>query len=101
MRPNKPNWHLAVALVVGAIIFSAKMAISGGIFSLLDEGPVIQSEAPYGYATNSLCLKEGGLAETFSALTYSKRKEFARQVAEAKTKETCDKRIQKVLEALR
>lgn len=46
-------------------------------------------------------LEEHGLVDTFSALTYSKRKEYARQVAEAKTKETCDKRIQKVLEALK
>lgn len=41
------------------------------------------------------------LFETFEALTYSKRKEFARQVNEAKTDETRERRIQKILESLR
>lgn len=41
-----------------------------------------------------------GLAGTFHGLTYSKRKEFARQVAEAKTDETRARRVQKVLAAL-
>ena len=35
--------------------------------------------------------------ETFDALSYSKRKEFARQVNEAKAEETRAKRIEKVL----
>ena len=38
--------------------------------------------------------------ETFDALSYSKRKEFARQVAEAKAEETKLKRIQKVIDSL-
>ena len=42
-------------------------------------------------------LAEAGLRDTFEALTYSKRKEFARQVAEAKAEETRQKRIAKVL----
>ncbi len=45
-------------------------------------------------------LKNAHLLDTFSALTYSKRKEFARQVSEAKTAETRDRRIEKVLSAL-
>jgi len=45
-------------------------------------------------------LAEAGLRETFEALTYSKRKEFARQVAEAKAEETRQKRIAKVLGVL-
>ena len=45
-------------------------------------------------------LKNAHLLDTFSALTYSKRKEFARQVSEAKTAETRDGRIEKVLAAL-
>jgi bifunctional DNA-binding transcriptional regulator/antitoxin component of YhaV-PrlF toxin-antitoxin module len=45
-------------------------------------------------------LKEHGLSEAFGDLTYSKRKEFARQVADAKTDETREKRIQKVIDAL-
>lgn len=46
-------------------------------------------------------LASSGLSETFESLTYSKRKEFARQVSEAKAEETRQKRIAKVLEALR
>ncbi len=46
-------------------------------------------------------LKKAKLFETFEARTYSKRKEFARQVNEAKTNETRERRIQKVLESLR
>lgn len=46
-------------------------------------------------------LAEAGLMDAFEALTYSKRKEFARQVAEAKAEETRLKRIAKVLDALR
>jgi uncharacterized protein YdeI (YjbR/CyaY-like superfamily) len=40
------------------------------------------------------------LRETFDSLTYSKRKEFSRQVNEAKADETRAKRITKVLESL-
>lgn len=46
-------------------------------------------------------LRESGLADTFAQLAYSKRKEFARQVAEAKAEDTRDRRIAKVLQALR
>lgn len=45
-------------------------------------------------------LKKAKLTKTFEALTYSKRKEFARQVNDAKTDETRERRIQKVLDAL-
>ena len=45
-------------------------------------------------------LKVANLLDTFNALSYSKRKEFARQVADAKTDETRDRRIKKVLSAL-
>jgi len=46
----------------------------------------------------SAALQNTGLTEVFAALTYSKRKEFARQVSEAKAEETRLKRIAKVLE---
>lgn len=46
-------------------------------------------------------LEEAGLSDTFASLTYSKRKEFARQVAEAKAEETRVRRIEKVIEAVR
>jgi len=45
-------------------------------------------------------LKSQGLTNTFADLSYSKRKEFARQVSEAKTEETKLRRIEKVLAAL-
>ncbi len=46
-------------------------------------------------------LEEAGLSDTFARLTYSRRKEFARQVAEAKAEETRLRRIEKVIEAVR
>jgi bifunctional DNA-binding transcriptional regulator/antitoxin component of YhaV-PrlF toxin-antitoxin module len=45
-------------------------------------------------------LKANNLSAIFRDLAYSKRKEFARQVAEAKTTETKDRRIQKIVAAL-
>ncbi|HEX5455738.1 MAG TPA: YdeI/OmpD-associated family protein [Candidatus Saccharimonadales bacterium] len=46
-------------------------------------------------------LAENNLSETFHNLTYSKRKEFARQVSDAKTDETRTRRIEKVITALK
>lgn len=46
-------------------------------------------------------LKANGLTKTFADLSYSKRKEFARQVSEAKTEETLLRRIDKVLSAIK
>ena len=43
-------------------------------------------------------LQTAGLTEVFAAQTYSKRKEFARQVSEAKAEETRVKRIAKILD---
>lgn len=45
-------------------------------------------------------LESTNLIDTFNAMTYSKRKEFARHVSEAKTDETRDRRIKMVLSAL-
>jgi bifunctional DNA-binding transcriptional regulator/antitoxin component of YhaV-PrlF toxin-antitoxin module len=45
-------------------------------------------------------LASSGLEDIFHNLTYSKRKEFARQVSEAKAEETRYRRIQKILEQL-
>ena len=45
-------------------------------------------------------LKVNGLTEIFHDLTYSKRKEFARQVSEAKAHETKLSRINKILKLL-
>jgi bifunctional DNA-binding transcriptional regulator/antitoxin component of YhaV-PrlF toxin-antitoxin module len=46
-------------------------------------------------------LSKSDLAEVFSRLSYSKRKEFARQVNEAKAEDTRQRRIEKVLEAVK
>ena len=46
-------------------------------------------------------LRKAKLAKTFESLSYSKRKEFARQVSEAKTEETRIRRVEKVLLAVR
>lgn len=46
-------------------------------------------------------VKSNGLTKTFADLSYSKRKEFARQVSEAKTEETLLRRIDKVLKEIR
>lgn len=45
-------------------------------------------------------LEASGLADRFAELTYSKRKEYARQVNDAKTDATRDRRIEKVLAEL-
>lgn len=45
-------------------------------------------------------LKANQLSEVFHDLTYSKRKEFARQVAEAKAVDTKARRIEKIIDSL-
>jgi bifunctional DNA-binding transcriptional regulator/antitoxin component of YhaV-PrlF toxin-antitoxin module len=51
-------------------------------------------------ATLSEALTLNGLSEAFHNLTYSKRKEFARQVSDAKTEETRARRIEKIIDQL-
>lgn len=46
-------------------------------------------------------LQANGLSETFHDLTYSKRKEFARQISDAKTDETRARRTEKIIAALK
>lgn len=46
-------------------------------------------------------LKNNGIEKVFHDLTYSKRKEFARQVFEAKTEETKNRRIEKIVTTLK
>ncbi len=45
-------------------------------------------------------LAANGLSDTFHDLTYSKRKEFARQVTDAKADETRTRRIEKIIAQL-
>jgi hypothetical protein len=49
----------------------------------------------------SEALAANGLSETFHDLTYSKRKEFARQISDAKTDETRARRTEKIIAALK
>lgn len=49
----------------------------------------------------SSALAVNGLSETFRDLTYSKRKEFARQVSEAKAKDTIVRRVEKIINQLK
>jgi hypothetical protein len=46
-------------------------------------------------------LEKAGLREVFAELSYSKRKEFARQVTEAKADDTRLRRIEKVIQSLK
>jgi bifunctional DNA-binding transcriptional regulator/antitoxin component of YhaV-PrlF toxin-antitoxin module len=48
----------------------------------------------------SKALADSGLSEVFHDLTYSKRKEFARQVGEAKSEDTKNRRIEKIIDQL-
>ena len=47
-----------------------------------------------------IALSKAKLLKKFDALTYSKRREFARQVDEAKAEETKARRIQRVIDSL-
>jgi len=47
-----------------------------------------------------IALSKAKLLKKFDALTYSKRREFARQIDEAKAQETKARRIQKVIDSL-
>ncbi len=46
-------------------------------------------------------LTSNGLSEAFHSLNYSKRKEFARQVSDAKAEETRGRRIEKIIGQLK
>ena len=48
-----------------------------------------------------VALASAGLADVFANLSYSKRKEYARQVNEAKAEDTRKRRIEKVIEGVR
>ena len=45
-------------------------------------------------------LEESGLTRAFHELTYSKRKEYARQIAEAKSPDTIARRLEKIIRDL-
>ena len=49
----------------------------------------------------SIILESHKLSKVFHGLTYSRRKEYVRQVAEAKAKETKTRRIEKIVQELK
>ena len=63
---------------------------------ILEEGPR-EVDVPNELQSS---LESHNLLGLFSSLAYSKRKEFARQVNDAKTDETRERRILKIIEAL-
>ena len=74
-------------------------ASAGDLLSVTLELEVGHREVDVPADLNSALVK-AGLREVFEALSYSKRKEFSRQVAEAKTVVTKVKRIQKIIGAM-
>jgi hypothetical protein len=63
----------------------------------LDDGPrEVEIPGPLGTA-----LVAAGLLDAFEALSYTKRKEACRQVAEAKAEDTRARRVQKVVDSVR
>ncbi len=63
---------------------------------VLDDGPR-SVDVPPALAD---ALKEAGLSDTFEAQSYSKRKEFCRQVADAKAEDTRARRVATVIDSL-
>jgi hypothetical protein len=63
---------------------------------VLDDGPRYVDVPP----SLADALNHAALSDTFAALSYSKRKEFCRQVADAKAEETRARRIAKVIDSL-
>jgi hypothetical protein len=63
----------------------------------LEEGPRTVDVPP----ALTAALRKAKLTDAFEQLAYSKRKEFARQVADAKADETRDRRIAKVVASMR
>jgi hypothetical protein len=62
----------------------------------LDDGPR-EVDVPNELAT---ALEQAGLGPTFAALSYSRRKEYARQVSDAKAEETRNRRLAKIIDEL-
>lgn len=80
-----PKAHREAAGLKGGDAVTVTLVLDAGPRSV-DVPPPLQT-----------ALDAAGLAERFAELTYSKRKEYARQVNDAKTDATRDRRIEKVL----
>lgn len=87
------------------VVFPQKDRDASGVQS--GDKVVVTLELDEGYRNvnvpNELAnaLSANNLSDVFRDLAYSKRKEFARQIAEAKAAETKMRRIEKIIEQLR
>ena len=103
------NGHTYQSTAVGVagecrVVFPQKERLAAG--AVAGETVTIHLELDSGYREVVMptelveALDQAKLTEVFAALSYSKRKEFARTVSEAKSEETRVRRVLKVVEAL-
>lgn len=103
------NGHTYQSTAVGVagecrVVFPQKERLAAGASA--GETVTVHLELDSGYREVVMptelveALDQAKLTEVFAALSYSKRKEFARTVSEAKSEETRVRRVLKVVEAL-
>lgn len=86
------------------VVFPKKYRENAGVES--GDRVEVQLELDSGYRRVAVpkelseALKKEGLKEKFVGLTYSKRKEYSRQVLEAKAQETKTRRVEKIVNEL-
>lgn len=87
------------------VVFPTKDRKASGVAS--GDTIVVTLELDSGYRNVDVpvelevALKQHALSEVFAGLTYSRRKEYARQVAEAKAEDTKQRRIDKIITELK
>lgn len=86
------------------VVFPTKDRRASGVASGYTLSVTLELEGGYRNvaipAELEAALNEHNLADIFQELTYSKRKEYARQVAEAKAAETKTHRIEKTIDSI-
>ena len=103
------NGHTYQSTAVGVagecrVVFPQKERLAAGAVS--GETVTVLLELDAGYREVDMpeelleALTQENLEEAFAALSYSKRKEFARSVREAKAAETKSRRVQSVIDSL-
>ena len=104
---NNHTYKSTATAVAGQcrVVFPERERLAAGVDSPIEieitlelDSGVREVDVPQALAD---ALAQAGLRDTYDAQTYSKRREQARQVAEAKAEETIAKRVLKVLEVLR
>lgn len=104
------NGHTYQSTAVGVagecrVVFPQKERVAAGASS--GETVTVHLELDAGYREVDMpeelleALSRAGLEDSFAELSYSKRKEFARSVREAKAADTKSRRVQAVIESLR